>query len=119
LEKINLNEKLVHFSDYWNPRIIGEVNDHHVKLVKFKGEFDWHSHEVEDELFLVLHGSFQMHFVERIVELQEGEMIIVPHGTKHRPVAREEVHCMLFESATTLNTGEKNTDKTRNILERI
>lgn len=119
MAKINLQEKLGLFSDYWNPRIIEEVNDHHVKLVKFQGEFDWHSHETEDELFLVIHGSFQMQYSEHQEILHEGELVVVPHGTLHRPVAQEEVHCLLFEPKTTLNTGDQKTEKTHTQLEKI
>jgi len=110
MQKINLSQKLSSFQDHWSPRIVGELNGQQVKLVKFQGEFVWHHHETEDELFLVLSGSFRMDFkddagAERSLDLSEGEFVIVPRGTEHRPVAEREVHVMLFEPAGTLNTG--------------
>ena len=105
MEAVNLRAKLGLFSDYWNPRIVGELNGQHVKLAKFQGEFVWHAHEHEDELFLVLHGSFRMDFRDRSVEVREGEFLIVPKGVEHRPVAAEEVHILLFEPAGILHTG--------------
>ena len=112
MQKINLSEKLSKFTAHWSPKIVAELNGQHVKLVKFRGEFVWHSHEHEDELFFVVRGSFHMHFRDRVVELREGEMIVVPRGVEHRPVADEEVAVMLFEPATTLNTGNAGGDKT-------
>jgi mannose-6-phosphate isomerase-like protein (cupin superfamily) len=111
MQKINVAQKLSLFHDHWSPKIVGELNGQHVKLVKFQGEFVWHHHENEDELFLVLHGSFRMEYkdaggVEHSMELREGEFVIVPRGNEHRPVASEEVHVMLFEPAGTLNTGD-------------
>lgn len=106
MEKVNLQAKLALFSDHWAPRIVGELNGQHVKLVKFQGEFVWHKHDAEDEMFLVLHGTFQMEFRDRTVPLTEGEFLIVPRGIEHRPVAAEEVHVLLFEPAGTLNTGD-------------
>jgi len=106
MDKVNLREKLGAFSDHWSPRIVGELNGQHVKLVKFQGEFVWHKHDSEDEMFLVLHGTFQMEFRDRTVPLTEGEFLIVPRGVEHRPVAAEEVHVLLFEPAGTLNTGD-------------
>ena len=102
---VNLKERLSRFSTYWDPKIVGELNGQHVKLAKLKGPFVWHSHEAEDELFLVLDGSFTMEFRDRSVRLREGEMLIVPRGVEHRPVAEEEVHVLLFEPASTVNTG--------------
>ena len=102
---VNLKERLSRFSTYWDPKIVGELNGQHVKLAKLKGPFVWHSHEAEDELFLVLDGSFTMEFRDRSVPLREGEMLIVPRGVEHRPVAEEEVHVLLFEPASTVNTG--------------
>jgi mannose-6-phosphate isomerase-like protein (cupin superfamily) len=119
IEKINISEKLSSFSDYWNPRIAGELNGQHVKLVKFKGEFVWHKHENEDEMFYVLRGSFRMELRDRILEIYENEFIIIPKGTEHRPVAEEEVSVMLFEPATTLNTGNTRGELTKDLLERI
>jgi mannose-6-phosphate isomerase-like protein (cupin superfamily) len=105
MEKINIEEKLSQFHDHWNPRIVGDLNGQHVKLVKFQGEFVWHHHDNEDELFLVVKGRFRMDFRDRRVWLDEGEFLIVPRGVDHRPVALEEVHVLLFEPASTLNTG--------------
>ncbi len=119
MEKINLNEKLSLFSDYWNPRIVGELNGQHVKLVKFQGEFVWHHHEQEDELFFVVKGKFNMEFRDKTVELNEGDFLIVPRGVEHRPVAAEEVSVMLFEPATTVNTGNTLGELTRKTLENI
>jgi mannose-6-phosphate isomerase-like protein (cupin superfamily) len=116
---INLAEKLSRFSDHWNPRIVGELNGQQVKLAKVQGEFVWHDHADEDELFLVLKGRLRMEFRDRAVEVGEGEMIIVPRGVEHRPVAEQEVHVMLFEPASTKHTGDVETDLTRRVLERI
>lgn len=102
---VNLRESLARFNSHWDPKIVGELNGQHVKLVKFKGEFVWHHHEIEDELFLVVHGAFRMEFRDRSVTVREGEFLIVPRGVEHRPVAEEEVHVLLFEPASTLNTG--------------
>jgi mannose-6-phosphate isomerase-like protein (cupin superfamily) len=111
-EKIVLAEKLAQFSEHWSPRIVGELNGQHVKLAKFQGEFIWHHHEHEDELFLVVRGSFEMQFRDRSVALREGECLIVPRGVEHRPVAAEEVSVLLFEPAGTLNTGNAGGDRT-------
>lgn len=119
MEKVNLAEKLSAFADYFNPRIAGELNGQHVKLVKFKGAFVWHHHEQEDELFYVVKGSFDMHFRDKVVTILEGEFIIVPHGTEHKPVAEQEVEIMLFEPATTLNTGNVENELTKKELKRI
>ena len=119
MNKVNIKEKLSLFSDHWNPRIAGELNGQHVKLVKFQGEFVWHKHEDEDELFYVLDGEFDMQFRDKTVRLQEGEFLIVPRGVEHRPVAEKEVAVMLFESASTLNTGDTRGEQTREELERI
>lgn len=113
MEKINLAEKLALFSSHWDPKIIAELNGQHVKLVKFRGEFVWHHHAHEDELFLVVHGSFDMHFRDRVVPVRAGELLVVPRGVEHRPVAAEEVSVLLFEPASTVNTGSaQNSDKT-------
>jgi mannose-6-phosphate isomerase-like protein (cupin superfamily) len=124
MRKVSIAEKLAMFLDHWNPRIVGELNGQHVKLVKFQGDFVWHHHQSEDELFLVVHGSFRMDYrdqsgAERSLELREGEFVIVPRGTDHRPCAAEEVHVLLFEPAGTLNTGDVRTERTVEILERI
>ena len=105
MEKVNIRQKLSEFHDHWSPKIVGELNSQQVKLVKFLGEFVWHHHENEDELFLVVRGRFRMDFRDRQVWLEEGELLIVPRGIEHRPVAPEEVHVLLFEPASTLNTG--------------
>jgi len=112
MEKVNLQEKLAAFTDHWNPRIVGQLNGQHVKLVKFQGEFVWHHHDHEDELFLVVKGRFRMDFRDREVWLDEGELLIVPRGVEHRPVAPSEVHVLLFEPASTLNTGNVENERT-------
>jgi mannose-6-phosphate isomerase-like protein (cupin superfamily) len=119
MDRISLAEKLALFHDHWNPRIVGELNGQHVKLVKFKGEFVWHQHEHEDELFLVVSGRFRMDFRDREVWLEPGEFLIVPRGVEHRPVAEEEVSVLLFEPATTVNTGSAGGELTRTTLERL
>ena len=119
MEKINLAEKLSKFSDHFNPHIVGELNGQQVKLVKFKGEFIWHHHEQEDELFYVIKGSFDMHFREKTVTIHAGEFIIVPHGVEHKPVAENEVEILLFEPGTTLNTGNRENEFTKRALDRI
>ena len=106
IEKININQKLNLFNDHWNPRIVGELNGQHVKLAKFQGEFVWHKHDNEDELFYVLEGNFDMELRDRTINISKGDMIIIPRGLEHRPVAKNEVQIMLFEPATTLNTGD-------------
>jgi mannose-6-phosphate isomerase-like protein (cupin superfamily) len=119
MEKINLRDKLARFDSHWDPKIIGELNGQHVKLVKLEGEFVWHRHDAEDELFLVVHGRFDMQFRDRVLSLDEGELIIVPRGVEHRPVAKREAHVLLFEPAATLNTGNVVTDRTVARPERI
>ena len=105
MQKVDLNEKLGLFSEHWSPKIVGELNGQQVKVAKFKGEFVWHKHDEEDEMFLVLRGKFTMQLRDRNIELEEGQFLIVPRGVEHCPVAEEEVAIMLFEPATTLNTG--------------
>ena len=119
IAKVNLREKLALFHDHWSPKIVGELNGQHVKLVKFQGEFVWHKHDHEDELFLVIKGRFRMEYRDRHVWLEEGEFLIVPRGVEHRPVAEEEVHVLLFEPAGTLNTGGVRDDRTVVEPERI
>jgi len=119
MEKINLAEKFEQFSDYFNPRIAGELNGQQVKLVKFQGEFVWHHHDHEDELFFVIKGSFEMHLRDKIITINEGEFLIVPHGVEHKPVAKKEVEIMLFEPATTLNTGNIENELTRTELQKV
>jgi mannose-6-phosphate isomerase-like protein (cupin superfamily) len=119
MEKINIKDKLNQFHDHWNPRIIGELNGQHVKAVKLKGEFVWHHHDFEDELFLVIKGNLRMEFRDKVVEVKEGEFIIVPRQVEHKPVAIEEVEILLFEPASTLNTGNVENERTRKHLEKI
>ena len=119
MESINLSKKFQRFQEYWSPKIAGELNDSYVKLVKFKGEFLWHHHENEDELFLVVKGRLRMKFRDRDVWVNEGEFIIVPKGVEHLPVAEEEVHVVLLEPKTTLNTGNVRNERTLEQLERI
>ena len=112
MEKVNLAEKFSVFNDYFNPRIVGELNGQQVKLVKFQGEFIWHHHDKEDELFYVVKGSFDMHFRDKTITVNAGEFLIVPGGVEHKPVAEQEVSIMLFEPAATLNTGNVMNEKT-------
>ena len=105
--------------DHWNPRLAGQINDTVVKLVKFQGEFVWHHHELEDELFFVVRGSFDMEFRDRTVTLEQGEFLVVSHGVEHRPVALEEVWVMLVEPTTVLNTGNLRNERTVDVLEQI
>jgi mannose-6-phosphate isomerase-like protein (cupin superfamily) len=116
MNRINLAEKLAHFTSHWDPKIIAELNGQHVKLAKIQGEFVWHHHEREDELFLVLQGSFEMHYRDRVVTLREGDMVVVPRGIEHRPVAEHECSILLFEPATTVNTGNAGGTLTREKL---
>jgi mannose-6-phosphate isomerase-like protein (cupin superfamily) len=109
---VNLAEKLALIREHWSPRVVGEVNGHHVKLARLLGEFVWHRHEGEDELFLVLDGRLELQFRDRTVELGAGELFIVPRGVEHRPVAREEVHLLMVEPASTLNTGDVRNERT-------
>ena len=119
MDKVNINEKLNLFHDHWHPRIVGELNGQQVKLAKLKGEFVWHKHDNEDEMFLVLKGQFKMEFRDKVVEVKENEFLIVPKGVEHRPIAEEEVSIMLFEPATTSHTGNVRTELTRDHLEKI
>ena len=118
-QKVNLAQKLSLFSDHWSPKIVGELNGQHAKLVKLLGEFVWHHHDEEDELFLVVDGRFKMEFRDREVWIEEGEFIVVPRGVEHRPVAEEEVSVLLFEPASTLNTGNVKAEMTVAELDRI
>jgi len=119
MEKVNLREKFSLFSEHWKPKIVGDLNGQQVKLVKFAGPFVWHRHEGEDELFLVVEGRFRMEFRDRSVWLENGEFLIVPRGVEHRPVAEEEVQVLLFEPASTLNTGNAQSELTAAVLDRI
>ena len=118
-DKVNLAEKFSLFDERWNPKIVGELNGQHVKLVKILGEFVWHHHEEEDELFLVVKGRFRMEFRDRQVWIEEGEFIVIPRGVGHRPVADEEAHVLLFAPASTLNSGNVRDASTAAELERI
>ena len=119
MDKVNLAQKLALFTEHWRPKIVGDLNGQQVKLVKFQGSFVWHHHDAEDELFLVVKGRFRMEFRDRHVWLEEGEFLIVPHGVEHRPVADEEAHVLLFEPATTLNTGNVRNERTVATLDRL
>lgn len=119
MQKVNLNQKFASFSDAWNPRIVGEFNDCYVKVVKFQGEFAWHSHDVEDELFLVTRGKLRMQLRDGDVIVEPGEFIIVPHGVEHCPVTKDDCDVVLIEPKSTLNTGNVQNERTRKTLERI
>jgi mannose-6-phosphate isomerase-like protein (cupin superfamily) len=119
MEKVNLAEKLSLFTEQWKPKVVGELNGQQVKLVKFQGPFVWHHHEHEDEMFLVVKGRFCLEFRDRHVWLEEGEFLIVPRGVEHRPVAEEEAHVLLFEPASTLNTGSVRNERTVAQLDHI
>ena len=119
MDKVNLDQKFALFSQHFQPKIVGELNGQHVKLVKVLGPFVWHRHDNEDELFLVIHGRLCIEFRDRDVWVDKGEFLIVPRGVKHRPVADEEAHIMLFEPADTLNTGNVEGELTQKVLERM
>lgn len=119
MEVVNVAEKLSHITDHWNPRIAGELNDSYVKLVKLKGEFLWHHHDNEDELFFVIKGQLLMRLQDGDVLINPGEFLIVPRGVEHMPVAQEEVHLMLLEPKTTLNTGNVRNERTVEDLARV
>ncbi|HEV2762850.1 MAG TPA: cupin domain-containing protein [Pyrinomonadaceae bacterium] len=119
MEKVNLSEKFGRFQDLWSPKIVGELNDSYVKLVKLRGEFVWHQHDAEDELFLVVRGRLTIRLRDRDVHLEEGEFFVVPRGVEHLPVAEEEAHVLLLEPKTTLNTGNVRNERTVAELERV
>jgi mannose-6-phosphate isomerase-like protein (cupin superfamily) len=124
MDSVNLARKLRSFTDHWSPKIVGELNGQHVKLVKFQGEFVWHHHDAEDELFLVIQGSFRMDYKDesgtaRSLDVSEGEFVIMPRGTEHRPFAEHEVSVMLFEPAGTVNTGNVHGARTVDSHQRI
>ncbi|MCY7409696.1 MAG: cupin domain-containing protein [Chitinophagales bacterium] len=119
MEKINLSEKFSLINDHWNPRIAGELNGQQVKLVKFKGDFPFHKHDDEDELFLVVKGSFTMELKDKTITINAGEFLIVPHGVEHRPKAEHEVEVLLFEPASTLNTGDQQNEFTKATLQHL
>jgi mannose-6-phosphate isomerase-like protein (cupin superfamily) len=118
-DRITLVDKFAGIADHWNPRIVADLNGQQVKIVKFQGAFDWHAHADEDELFLVHKGEFSMQFRDHVVTLRAGDMLVVPRGVEHRPVAESECECLLFEPAATLNTGNVVSDRTRHVLDRI
>ncbi|SMB91779.1 Cupin 2 conserved barrel domain protein [Hymenobacter roseosalivarius DSM 11622] len=117
MEPINLNQKFAQFHDHWNPRIIGELNDQHIKIAKVQGEFIWHSHQHEDELFIVVQGTLLMDFRDKTVALRPGELLVVPKGVEHRPRTEGETWIMMIEPKTTLNTGNVENERTRKELE--
>lgn len=119
MDKVNLAQKFALFSEYWSPKIAGELNGQLVKLAKFKGEFVWHHHEHEDELFLVVEGTLKIAFRDKTITVNKGEFIIVPKGIEHKPIAEEEVQVMLFEPAATLNTGNAKSELTKTNLDKI
>jgi mannose-6-phosphate isomerase-like protein (cupin superfamily) len=119
LEKVNLSDKFRLFDEHWSPKIAGEVNDSYVKLVKFQGDFVWHKHDEEDEMFLVVKGSITIRLRDGDVRLEEGEFVIIPRGVEHMPVAEEEAHVILFEPKTVLNTGDVRNERTREVLGRV
>jgi mannose-6-phosphate isomerase-like protein (cupin superfamily) len=119
MTKVNLSDKFAQFAEQWSPKIVGELNGQLVKLVKFQGEFVWHHHETEDEMFLVVKGSFRMELRDRSIDLHPGEFLIVPRGVEHRPVADQECQVMLFEPASTVNTGSAGGERTLLELDRI
>jgi len=119
MEKVNIAEKLELITEYWSPKIVGELNGQHVKLVKLQAEFVWHKHDNEDEMFLVVEGVLKMELRDKTIEINKNEFLIVPKGVEHRPVAESEVCIMLFEPASTLNTGDKENEMTKHNLEKI
>ena len=119
MQKVIIEDKFNLFSEYWNPKIVGELNGQHIKLAKLKGEFVWHKHDEEDEMFLVIDGVLKMELRDKTIILNKNEFFIVPKGTEHRPVADSEVLVMLFEPATTLNTGNTENEMTKHFLETI
>jgi mannose-6-phosphate isomerase-like protein (cupin superfamily) len=119
MTKVNVEEKLTLFNEQWQPKIVGELNGQYVKLVKFQGPFVWHHHDNEDEMFFVVKGRFRMEYEDRVEWIEEGEFVIVPRGVEHKPVAEEEAHVLLFEPASTLNTGNVENERTVPELERI
>ena len=119
IEKVNLAEKLDTFQEHWSPKIVGSLNDSFVKLVKLEGEFVWHHHEAEDELFLVIKGNLLIKLRDRDIQLREGEFAIIPRGVEHLPIAEEEAHVLLLEPKTTLNTGNVVNERTRAKLDRV
>ena len=119
IKKVNLKDKFNSFSEHWTPKIVGELNNQHVKLAKFKGEFTMHHHENEDELFFVTIGVLNIELLDETIEIKEGEFVIIPKGVKHKPYSEDEVEVLLFEPSSTLNTGNKTTDLTVKDLETL
>ena len=119
LRKVNLTEKFAAFSEPWSPKTAGELNGQEVRLVRIRGAFDWHHHKDEDEMFLVHRGRFRMELRDGAIELEAGDFIIIPRGVEHRPVADEEAEVVLFEPASTVNTGNVRTERTRDVLGRV
>ncbi len=119
MNKVNINQKLALFEEHWNPKIVGELNGQHVKLAKLKGEFVWHTHDKEDELFYVISGNLKIEFKDHTVNLGPNEFIIIPRGVEHKPVAKDEVSVMLFEPASTVNTGNTKSNFTKEDLETL
>lgn len=119
IDKINISQKLSLITDHWNPKIAGELNGQHIKLAKLQGEFIWHKHDHEDEMFLVISGTLKIEFRDKTVEVNPNEFIIVPRGVEHKPVAEKEVSIMLFEPQSTLNTGNVQNEFTKNKLDKI
>jgi mannose-6-phosphate isomerase-like protein (cupin superfamily) len=119
MNKVNISEKLNQINDFWNPRIAGELNGQHIRLVKIKGEFAFHKHDNEDEMFLVIKGTLKLDFKDKLIEISNGEFIIVPKGVLHRPIADQEVHLMMFVTASNINTGNIKNEFTLESLEKI
>src|SRR5262245_11683614 len=119
IETVSLAQKLSLFADYWNPKIVGELNDSYIKLVKVKGEFVWHQHELEDELFLVVKGSLLIRLRDRDLHVGQGEFVVIPRGVEHLPVAAEEAHVLLLEPKTTVNTGNIQNERTVTTVQHI
>ena len=119
IRKVNLKDTFTKFSDYWNPRILGDLNGQQVKAAKLKGEFVFHHHDDEDEMFLVMEGHLKISFADKTIDVNPGEFIIIPKGVEHKPIAEEEVHILLFEPASTLHTGNVRHELTKDDLERL
>jgi mannose-6-phosphate isomerase-like protein (cupin superfamily) len=112
MDKVNLNAKFARFDEYWSPKIVAQLNGQYVKLAKLKGEFVWHHHQAEDELFMVVQGRLVIQFRDKKVVLEEGEFCVVPRGVEHKPVAEQEAHVLLFEPQSTLHTGDVQSERT-------
>ena len=119
MQKVIIENKLALFNEYWTPKIVGALNDSYIKLAKLKGEFTWHKHDNEDELFFVIQGNLLIKFRDQDVHLEKGELLVIPKGVEHLPIAQDEVHVMLIEPKTTLNTGNVTSDFTKNDLDYI